>query len=329
MGFDAALLGPRVEVRCPAPGQGLHLDDAVYPEGRGSILPRLRHGIRSHEPDDGPETFWKLFARQTWESTAGVLVPSSEIQIRDAASPILQTLWPCLASLDKLCDSYAVRRRIRGDPSTLFDFHRMFAILALWMPRTTSQNGTMTAESLRKMIFRLGCGIAKMLDRSYCATASRRYAPPFTNMFKWCRQLLASIMAAQPSSISDPVFADWQETVNSVVRIFLCYNSKIDPAWLASDLPISLDLKPLAPTHMSAEQFCDECCGTAGKGRKLRRCSRCSFACYCSKDCQRQAWPEHRSDCDEFAALKITVEGACEGLTGSKKVKGGSAQGAQ
>ncbi len=32
-------------------------------------------------------------------------------------------------------------------------------------------------------------------------------------------------------------------------------------------------------------------------GRSLRACSRCLVVYYCSRDCQRAAWPEHRNVC--------------------------------
>lgn len=38
-------------------------------------------------------------------------------------------------------------------------------------------------------------------------------------------------------------------------------------------------------------------CSNCGKDGSLRPCSRCHIVRYCSKDCQRQHWREHRRDC--------------------------------
>ncbi|CAN0144317.1 unnamed protein product, partial [Ectocarpus fasciculatus] len=38
-------------------------------------------------------------------------------------------------------------------------------------------------------------------------------------------------------------------------------------------------------------------CSNCGKDGSLRPCSRCRQVRYCSKDCQRQHWREHKRDC--------------------------------
>lgn len=53
-------------------------------------------------------------------------------------------------------------------------------------------------------------------------------------------------------------------------------------------------------------------CGWCGKARgevaaaggKLRLCSRCKAACYCSPECQRSAYPEHKAECLRLAAAR-------------------------
>lgn len=41
---------------------------------------------------------------------------------------------------------------------------------------------------------------------------------------------------------------------------------------------------------------CDTCWATP-PDKKLRRCGNCYVAAYCSKECQRKAWPTHKKRC--------------------------------
>eukprot|EP00879_Flechtneria_rotunda_P025373 GHRR01026960.1.p1 GENE.GHRR01026960.1~~GHRR01026960.1.p1 ORF type:complete len:375 (+),score=144.68 GHRR01026960.1:95-1219(+) len=50
-------------------------------------------------------------------------------------------------------------------------------------------------------------------------------------------------------------------------------------------------------TNGSALQRCDFCHKDPGKQELLLRCSRCRKARYCSRTCQKQAWPQHKHDC--------------------------------
>jgi hypothetical protein len=56
----------------------------------------------------------------------------------------------------------------------------------------------------------------------------------------------------------------------------------------------------LSPTD-ELEPCCAHCSCTAtaaaAAGGKLRQCSRCRSALYCSADCQRAAWQQHRTSC--------------------------------
>ncbi|CAN0435888.1 unnamed protein product [Ectocarpus sp. 13 AM-2016] len=38
-------------------------------------------------------------------------------------------------------------------------------------------------------------------------------------------------------------------------------------------------------------------CSNCGKDGSLRPCSRCRHVRYCSRDCQRQHWKDHKRDC--------------------------------
>ena len=43
-------------------------------------------------------------------------------------------------------------------------------------------------------------------------------------------------------------------------------------------------------------------CMHCGKDAGLAKCSRCRLAAYCSKECQQQHWPQHKSACKHLAS---------------------------
>ena len=43
---------------------------------------------------------------------------------------------------------------------------------------------------------------------------------------------------------------------------------------------------------------CTSCGSKTDKnGKALSRCARCKLRSYCSKDCQKKHWPEHKAEC--------------------------------
>ena len=56
----------------------------------------------------------------------------------------------------------------------------------------------------------------------------------------------------------------------------------------------------MATTNENNEK-CDSCDAT---GCKLMNCSRCSHAKYCSKECQRSHYSEHKTDCIVISSMK-------------------------
>lgn len=54
-------------------------------------------------------------------------------------------------------------------------------------------------------------------------------------------------------------------------------------------------------TTTNENEKCDNCKAT---GCKLMNCSRCHHAKYCSKECQRAHYPDHKTDCLIFSSVK-------------------------
>ena len=49
---------------------------------------------------------------------------------------------------------------------------------------------------------------------------------------------------------------------------------------------------------------CDQCGEFETKRNRFYNCANCRVAVYCGKDCQRIAWPGHKSDCKRLAAIR-------------------------
>jgi hypothetical protein len=50
---------------------------------------------------------------------------------------------------------------------------------------------------------------------------------------------------------------------------------------------------------------CDQCGST---DKKIKKCSQCHFGQYCSTDCQRAAWPDHKQGCELRNLFSSTVK---------------------
>ncbi|KIO27666.1 hypothetical protein M407DRAFT_232456 [Tulasnella calospora MUT 4182] len=44
--------------------------------------------------------------------------------------------------------------------------------------------------------------------------------------------------------------------------------------------------------------MCQQCSKSKATGAKLLKCLRCGIATYCSKECQKKHWPDHKPQCD-------------------------------
>lgn len=60
---------------------------------------------------------------------------------------------------------------------------------------------------------------------------------------------------------------------------------------------LQLDRSPPRQANMSPPIFCASKQCRAPKGTPLRRCSRCRSVGYCSEDCQKAHWSEHKLAC--------------------------------
>jgi tetratricopeptide (TPR) repeat protein len=57
---------------------------------------------------------------------------------------------------------------------------------------------------------------------------------------------------------------------------------------------------------------CIECDASCGKSNPQKRCSRCQFVYYCSAECQKQHWSEHKHDCKAAKSIKLSMMGLTE-----------------
>jgi tetratricopeptide (TPR) repeat protein len=57
---------------------------------------------------------------------------------------------------------------------------------------------------------------------------------------------------------------------------------------------------------------CIECDASCGKSNPQKRCSRCQFVYYCSAECQKRHWSEHKPDCKAAKTIKLSKMGLTE-----------------
>jgi TPR repeat protein len=52
----------------------------------------------------------------------------------------------------------------------------------------------------------------------------------------------------------------------------------------------------------SERAYVSVCCMGCGATRKLKACAKCKVARFCTAECQRRTWPEHKPHCKRWAA---------------------------
>jgi len=69
--------------------------------------------------------------------------------------------------------------------------------------------------------------------------------------------------------------------------------------WLASKLAAERENGPAAqlPREVPATSGAPECSSCGKASGALKRCSRCKSAAYCSVECQKRAWRQHKLVC--------------------------------
>ena len=75
------------------------------------------------------------------------------------------------------------------------------------------------------------------------------------------------------------------------------------------------DSKPVALRPRNLVVVCSGCGGDAKPSGTLKTCSRCRAAAYCSSDCQKSHWAEHKLPCKKLSAkLQAVEENAASGF---------------
>ncbi|KAI1089297.1 hypothetical protein F5B19DRAFT_467837 [Rostrohypoxylon terebratum] len=59
----------------------------------------------------------------------------------------------------------------------------------------------------------------------------------------------------------------------------------------------------MAKTPKQAKNRCDKCKKSEGEGLTILRCGRCKSAKYCSVECQKKHWPDHKTICRARGAV--------------------------
>ena len=53
---------------------------------------------------------------------------------------------------------------------------------------------------------------------------------------------------------------------------------------------------------------CCHCDAVETDGRRFDRCARCKVAKYCSRDCQKAAWPSHKRACERTVEMTKVIQ---------------------
>lgn len=60
-------------------------------------------------------------------------------------------------------------------------------------------------------------------------------------------------------------------------------------------------------TASNTPEQCASCAKTAGPGVNLKRCAKCLTTQYCSRDCQKADWKQHKKSCAQNASTRDTT----------------------
>ena len=106
------------------------------------------------------------------------------------------------------------------------------------------------------------------------------------------RTLISFLRKRIPCSCLDQLY----ENVKDMAKMGICCNFK------------PIEFRPVPPEGCASMPGC--CSLPDGKidRNKMLRCSGCNLAYYCSRKCQKSAWPEHKRECLENAEEKAKFD---------------------
>ena len=102
------------------------------------------------------------------------------------------------------------------------------------------------------------------------------------------------------------------------------YKSDVDEDWL-NEYPSSVPVYSGFDTNTTEEEYCWNCCR---RPKKLLRCGRCQLVWYCDRECQKEHFSDHKSECKSVYKSTKVVEACREELEHMQPVIGGEPENA-
>ncbi|KAJ6517905.1 hypothetical protein C8R47DRAFT_1312506 [Mycena vitilis] len=206
-----------------------------------------------------------------------------------------------LARLPRHCLTSAILEENACWPEYLECINAGFTFLRFALVRDDSPRWV--AQAVDAGVLRVICELAPLLEEK---------------LHRFCRECVRHIIRdTLPKhmvylSVVKPVDRDLGEIDEAMT------NACVGQTWLRADWRSLLHLTAVRsavaklPKSLkgAARIPCESTtCGKVGPKTGLRRCSGCMFAYYCCKQCQKDAWPNHRGYCKAKKLTRVREEG--------------------